>query len=91
MAEEEKENGRSNKPRGWYSRLHQNDDNRREARASYLAEHGPEARRRKAEERAEARAQRSAAEQLRILDQRFGAGQGAKRERARLKQLINAS
>lgn len=36
----------------------------------------------------EARAKRSAAEQLKFLDQRLGEGAGAKKERARLAKLV---
>lgn len=43
------------------------------------------ARREQAEEQKEARAQRTNAQQLKLLDQRLGKNKGAKKERARLK------
>lgn len=52
--------------------------------ALYRAEHGREARKRKAVERHEARALRGTAEQMKLLDQRLGESVGAKRERLRL-------
>lgn len=48
-------------------------------------------RRKRAMERQEARAQRTPQEQLRILDERFGEGRGAAKERAKLKARIEAS
>ena len=47
-------------------------------------------RRRRATERQETRAKRTPQEQLRILDERFGEGKGAAKERARLAALIEA-
>jgi hypothetical protein len=47
-------------------------------------------RRRRANERQEARAKRTPQEQLRILDERFGEGKGAAKERVRLVALIEA-
>ena len=44
-----------------------------------------------AEELAAARAKLSPARQIRERDSRLGEGQGAKRERSRLAELINAS
>lgn len=47
--------------------------------------------RRRANERQEARAKRTPQEQLMILDERFGEGKGAVRERARLTKLVKVS
>lgn len=55
-------------------------------RYGYRMEH----RRELANERAEARAQRTPQAQLAVLDARLGEGQGAKKERARLQALIEA-
>jgi hypothetical protein len=44
-----------------------------------------------AQQLAAERAQRSPAQQLAVLDQRLGAGQGAKRERARLASQLKKS
>lgn len=38
----------------------------------------------------EQRAQRSAQEQIELLDKKFGIGQGAKKERARLQKILSA-
>ncbi len=48
-----------------------------------------EDRRRRANERQETRAKRTPEEQLRLLDDRFGPGLGAAKERARLQALID--
>ncbi len=48
-------------------------------------------RRKRAVERQEERAKRTPQEQLMILDERFGEGKGAAKERARLKALIEAA
>lgn len=48
-------------------------------------------RRRRANERQEARAKRTPQEQLKALDERFGPGLGATRERARLAALIESA
>lgn len=50
-----------------------------------------EYRRKTAVERDEARRDRSPQQQLAMLDERLGKGVGAKRERARLKRLIDVS
>jgi len=50
-----------------------------------------EDRRGRAIERQEARAKRTPQEQLRLLDDRFGEGKGAAKERARLKAVIDAA
>jgi hypothetical protein len=39
------------KPKGWFSRRHQDDTANREARERYRSERGPEARQRRADER----------------------------------------
>ena len=57
--------------------------NRGMARREQLREEG--------DERQELRASRSNAQQLELLNQRLGEGVGAKRERARLTQEIDAS
>jgi hypothetical protein len=54
-------------------------------------EHGKEARQRKAQERQEAISSLKPQEQLAILDQRLGPGQGAVKERARLQAKIDAA
>lgn len=77
-----------NKPKGWFSRRHSTGQEHDKAATAYKAEHGPEARQRKADERDQLRATRSPEEQLAVLDQRLGVGQGARRERARLQALI---
>jgi hypothetical protein len=48
-------------------------------------------RRERAIERQEARAKRTPQEQLKLLDDRFGEGKGATKERARLKALIETT
>lgn len=48
-------------------------------------------RRKRATERQEMRAKRTPQEQLRILDERFGEGKGATKERARLQAVIEAA
>lgn len=72
-----------------FSRRHATGEAHKEAQATYLAEHGREAHQRKAGERKEARDARTPQEQLKVLDERLGVGQGAKKERARLKSLIS--
>lgn len=49
-----------------------------------------DARKKAAEERQKERSKRTDAEQLALLDQRFGKGQGAVKERARLLSLLPA-
>jgi hypothetical protein len=44
----------------------------------------PSTKRKQAEERKAERDKRTAAEQIAVLDEKFGVGQGARRERARL-------
>ena len=55
--------------------------NRGQARREQLREEG--------DERQELRASRSNAQQIELLDQRLGVGEGAKRERARLAREID--
>ncbi len=76
------------KQKGWFSRKHQTNENAQNAKKAYLAEHSPEARRRKAEKRKEARSTLTPQEQLAILDKRLGVRQGARKERERLQALI---
>jgi hypothetical protein len=71
-----------------FSRQHESSTAHYDASAAYRAEHGPEARRRKAKERAETRAKRTPLEQLDLLDAR---GFHANRERERLEKLIDIS
>lgn len=47
-------NGEKTRPKGWFSRRHQTSDARDAAVAKWRAAHGPEARRRRAQERHEA-------------------------------------
>lgn len=86
--DEEVKIGESKKPKGWFSRRFQTSEMRNVAVGKYLAEHGREARTRKAGERAEARAKRSPKDQLAELDRRLGKDIGAKNERARLSALV---
>lgn len=74
-----------------FSRRHATNEAYREASATYLAEHGVEARERKADEREKIRDARSPKEQLAVLDKRLGSGKGARKERARLQALIDKS
>lgn len=76
------------KPKGWFSRRHETAEEHQEARWDYLCEHGPRARRERAEDRRLARASRSPQQQIALLDAKFGVGVGAKRERERLAQQI---
>ena len=73
-----------------FSRRHETNEAHLNASAAYLAEHGEEARQRKADERQAVREVRSPKEQLSILDERLGNGQGAQKERARLAALITS-
>lgn len=50
--------------------------------------HNRERRQKEAQERQEARNKRSVRDQLEVLDAKLGEGQGAKKERARLQDLI---
>jgi len=75
------------KKAGWFSRRNQTNtahDNARQAREALQI-----AKFQNAQKRNEEAANRSPREQLRRLDQRLGAGVGAKNERARLKALIS--
>ena len=74
-----------------FSRKHVTNEAHKEARNAYLAEHGVEARQRKAEERKEIRDALSSKEQLAVLDKRLGSSKGALKERARLQALIEKS
>ncbi len=75
------------KKKGWFSRRHNTSEAHRTAYEAYRAEHGPDARRRKAGERTTERDARSAREQLAILDARLGKNVGASKERDRLNVL----
>lgn len=88
---ESKESKGGPKPKGWYSRRHEDTAPHSKATATYLNYHGPNARRQGADARLAIRATRSPQEQLRVLDERLGVGKGASRERARLKHLISAT
>lgn len=78
------------KKKGWHSRRHETSRENGDARAAYQAEHGPEARQRKADKREETRETRTPQEQLALLDRRLGVGVGARRERTRLQAQIDA-
>lgn len=66
------------------SRRHNSAQPNRDAREFYQSMHGPDARRVKAQFRANTRGTRTAAVQLAELDARLGMGVGATKERARL-------
>jgi len=74
-----------------FSRKHTTNEAHKEAHNAYLAEHGVEARERKADEREKIRDARSPKEQLAVLDKRLGSGKGARKERSRLQALIDKS
>lgn len=76
------------KKKKWFSRRHETAEAYKEAQTIYLSEHGKNARQRKAEERQQIRDARTPKEQLKILDERLGVGQGAQKERTRLQALI---
>lgn len=86
VAELEKRPGE--KPKGWFSRRHETSEEHSAARECYQNDHGPKARRRKAQERDEARAHLTAQQQLVQLDARLGPRVGAKSERERLLRSI---
>jgi hypothetical protein len=50
-----------------------------------------EEKRQEAQARQELRNERTPAQQLALLDERFGPGKGAKRERTRLEAIINSA
>lgn len=77
-----------NKPKGWHSRRHESPAAHYAATERYQAEHGPAARRAKAETRMEATIGRTPEEQLARLDARLGYGLGAAKERARLMTAV---
>jgi len=72
------------KPAGFHSRRNQTSEAQQSARATYESAHGPSARKKRAKERAQARARKTPRTQLASLDRRLGKGVGAQRERARL-------
>lgn len=82
-------NGAEPKKKKGFSRQHETNEAYVNAHAAYLAEHGVEARQRKADERQKIRDARTPKEQLKALDERLGVGQGAKKERVRLQALIS--
>ena len=71
----------------WFSRRNRTSEAHEEERQTREDERITKAQ--NAHKRNEEAANRSPREQLRRLDRRLGAGVGAKRERARLKTLIN--
>lgn len=70
----------------WFSRRHQSDAEHRAEQAERDAYRQTMAL--NIADRAAARAERTPKEQIAVLDQRLGVGQGAKRERARLSALV---
>lgn len=74
------------KPQGWFSRRYQTAEKHIEAQQKREAK--VEAYFARFNERVQARANRTPAQQIAMLDQRLGKGKGAKRERARLEALI---
>jgi hypothetical protein len=81
--------GKSNKPKGWFSRKHQDNAAHSEAVQKYGKAHSKLARAEKAQANAAKRTERSAAQQLKLLDERLGENVGAAKERARLQKLVN--
>lgn len=77
---------RNNKPAGWFSRRHQDDVAHIEA--GLRKDEAISTWRGRFDELAAMRTKRSSTEQLKVLDERLGIGQGARRERARLENLI---
>ena len=78
-----KEDGKRNDT-GRFSRRHETPEEHNAARARWDADKSAMAKRRRAEELAAERAQRTDDQQIDHLDQRLGKGVGAVRERARL-------
>lgn len=74
------------KPQGWFSRRYQTAEQHIEAQQARIAKE--EAYFARFNERVMARAKRTPAQQLAVLDERLGKGKGAKRERARLKAQL---
>ena len=85
--EQEESGSQSKRPKGWHSRRHSSSAEQIAAHEAYCNEHGRAARCRKADEREVARAALTPHEQIAVLDQRLGYGQGATRERMRLYAL----
>lgn len=76
------------KKNGWFSNRHQADEAYRESSERWYRERSPEAKRRAVDKRADERAERSPQQQLTLLDERLGKGQGAEKERAQLEALV---
>ena len=74
---------------GWFSRRYETAERHREAQDKRDAEKGSAAKAEQVVERRTERAAKTSQEQIAILDQRLGAGQGAVRERAKLTALIS--
>ena len=72
------------KKANWFSRRHENSDAHRDAQDMWRESHGAE----RVAERQTERATRTPAQQIALLDQRLGVGQGAVKERARLAKLV---
>ncbi|MBI2064682.1 MAG: hypothetical protein HYT62_01365 [Candidatus Yanofskybacteria bacterium] len=72
------------KKAGYFSRRHENSNAHRDAQDAWRERHAIEC---VAERQAE-RAERSAAQQIALLDRRLGVGQGATKERARLTKAV---
>lgn len=73
----------------WFSRRHETATAHHEAVAAHRTAHSKDARRARAETRAEARVKRTPLEQLALLDARLGDGVGAFRERERLERMLS--
>ena len=76
------------KPKTQFSRRHLTSEAHVTAVARHQSNRGPQARRNRAQVRLLAASIRSPQRQLELLDMHFGPGNGARRERARLEQLI---
>jgi hypothetical protein len=75
---------------GWHSRRHQDAQAHTTARDEWDTFKSADGKRATAAMRAQERTGRSHREQITLLDQRLGLGQGAAKERARLQILIDA-